>query len=541
MPYRDKSYDQFINTDLVSTSYEALQYDPGIVGCINLMQTYVNGKFSPPIYRAPSFTATEGEIWISHTIDRRKALKDIGRYYDAYKDINNYFCFQGGVDELSSFQSGCYSAEIPSNEYYVRYKTDVPDNMLKYSEVTGWEAGPSLQDYMTNSIGYGAGFDNYPSVFNVAWIDGDGATQFRQFTGSQIPVDLYSWAASNGSRFYISSLIKLYQYNKLSNILYGAGSDGTGSDGRGIYGNGSYLVNTTTGTPALKVDSTLQNMAKKIQDLASIKDPDAIDYEYIGSLAKYMGVDFDVNIDSIITNYAYGEESRNNTLRNFLSHMPEFNKIKGCSSMLESVLLSVGITAKIIPLYRNITGSYIKQDLVDNLLDSTNLTAYKQYTDAAGDINPDEWYPSTHFNISIVNGTSAGSGSSRPDVANISGVTKTIVSRFKPATTVIGAILLTYIDSSTFKVVGVGVNNHVTSDSISYSLYASSYTGTDKTVLITQSHPGVVKYSVDGSDPASGAIYDQNSSGIVISGTCTLKAVLIISGVQVAYMSILYS
>ena len=539
MPYRNKHYDQFINTDLVSTSYEALQYDAGIVGCINLMQTYMNGKFSPPIYKDPSFTASGDEVWISHTIDRRKALKDIGKYYDAYRDINNYFCFQSGINEISSFQS-FHNSEISDDEYYIRYKTEVPDSALRYSEVTGWEPGPSLHDYMTGSVGYGADFADFPSVFNVAWIDGN-TTQYKTFSGSSEPADLWNWSDQAGSRFYISSLVKLYEYNKLSKILYSNG--GPDNFGRGIYGGSSYLKGTSDSNPILTVDPTLQHMAKKIQDLASIKDPDLIDYEYIGELAKYMGVDFDTSIDGIITNYAYGEESRENTLRNFLSHMPEFNKIKGCTSMLESVLLSVGITAKIIPLYRNITGSYIRQDLVDSLLNSAdNITAYKLYREAAGNTDPNEWYPSTHFNIDISSGsnTPSSDAQSKMSANNISDVTKVIVTKFKPATTVIGFILLTFIDNAPFKIVSVGVDiSRITSD-ISYNIYASSYTGTNKSITILQSHPGIVKYSLDGSDPMTGPIYTAET-GIQIDGAKTLKAVLLISGAQVAYMSVLYS
>lgn len=441
MPYRNKSYDQFINTDLVSTSYEALQYDQGIVGCINLMQTYINGKFAPPIYKDRSFfSGGNDEVWISHTIDRRKSLKDIGRYYDAYRDINNYFCFQSGIDSMSSFMSYNLS-EIQDSEYYVRYKIEVPDNNLKYSEVTGWESGTDLYNYMTNSIGYGNGFSEWPNVFNVSWISG-GIPVTRTFPGGPEPSDLYEWSSSVGSKFYISSLIKLYEYNKLSNILY---SDGDRGHGRGIYGYNSYL-NNANGLPALTVDATLQNMAKKIQDLASIKDPDLIDYNYIGTLANYMGIDFETNIDSIITNYAFGEESRNNTLRNFLSHMPEFNKIKGCSEMLEATLLSIGIIAKIIPLYRNLSGSYVRQDLIDGLLNKSS--SYLAYKAAAGDINPNEWYPSTHFSIDVSNyGSIAAAGQSGTlDMSNVLKVVSSVVSKFKPTTTVIDSILVSYID-----------------------------------------------------------------------------------------------
>lgn len=169
------------------------------------------------------------------------------------------------------------------------------------------------------------------------------------------------------------------------------------------------------------------SVAEKIYRLAYSKDPRVFDYEYLRLIAQHFGYSMETDEEEINQNSYYKtKEEKEMVLRQLISNMPEYNRMKGTNSGLEMVLLSFGLVGRIVTLYTRgndkmdgyaefIDSRLIDGD-IDDFADANNIqldTSNKDQEDqvsvqmsAQFKNNPllsgtsiYDWYASPHFRI----------------------------------------------------------------------------------------------------------------------------------------------
>lgn len=164
------------------------------------------------------------------------------------------------------------------------------------------------------------------------------------------------------------------------------------------------------------------SIGEKIYRMAYSKDPDVFDYEYMNVIAQHFGYSMETDEEEINQNSYYkNKEEKELVLRQIVSNMPEYNRMKGTDSGIEMVLLSFGLVGRIISLY---TMGDAKADGYAAFIDSRLISGdVEEFADATN--NPDknqddlaiemanqfkshpkigntvqsDWYPSPHFRI----------------------------------------------------------------------------------------------------------------------------------------------
>lgn len=188
-----------------------------------------------------------------------------------------------------------------------------------------------------------------------------------------------------------------------------------------------------------KIDPNLPDkkisILKKIELLSTLRDPNLIDADLLQFFASYLGYDINYNRADIFTTSTVTET--NNYLRETISSLPSWYKLKSTSSSLSMLMYMFGIVSEVYTIWTN---DY------ENNWDKENPT----YESDKINVNlPAGYYPTPHFNVTINNDSTQGDY-----LSNLSTIIPMIES-IKPINAVFeGFRLSTVLDSQ-------NINNHV--------------------------------------------------------------------------------
>lgn len=165
-----------------------------------------------------------------------------------------------------------------------------------------------------------------------------------------------------------------------------------------------------------RIDDKKRSVLEKIARIAFNKDPSVIDFEYIQYVASQMGYNIGIEQEDIENNQYYTTRlDKELALRNIIKSLPEYYKIKGTKSGLESILLSFGIVGEIVYLYTTgdnsragyadfVDSRLFEGEASDGLIDATlgqEIMSARVRNPAIASSVVDDWFPSPHFKVEI--------------------------------------------------------------------------------------------------------------------------------------------
>lgn len=219
-------------------------------------------------------------------------------------------------------------------------------------------------------------------------------------------------------------------------------------DENGDYIHSNVRINSDfDGIPDMKY-----SLVEKIERLAYQKDPNVIDMDLIGYLARYLGYDITTLQDDIESSPQYvNKKEREMALRKTIQNLPEFNSIKTTSNGIEAIVLAFGIVGRVVSLWTSKDSPYL------NLwLDNSSLP---NVIKRSRGMNPD-YVATPHFKFRV--DIESNSSSSACDAVlvdsdivtagDLSRVRKTII-RNKPINTVFDGIIIN-LDAIICKFIG---------------------------------------------------------------------------------------
>lgn len=113
----------------------------------------------------------------------------------------------------------------------------------------------------------------------------------------------------------------------------------------------------------------------KIERLAYLRDPNIIDFQVIGYLARFMGYDITPVMDDVTESSIYKNDiERDMVIRKIIQYLPEFNALKSTTTGLEMLLLTFGIVGKVINLWTSQNAPY-REFIPDYLVDDYRYNA----------------------------------------------------------------------------------------------------------------------------------------------------------------------
>jgi len=129
------------------------------------------------------------------------------------------------------------------------------------------------------------------------------------------------------------------------------------------------------------------SILKKIELLYTLRDPNLIDSDLLQFFASYLGYDINYSRGDIFT--ADNDTEINNYLRETISSLPSWYKLKSTSSSLSMLMYMFGIVSEVYTIWTS--------DYEENW-DKENPT----YESDSINVNlPAGYYPTPHFNITI--------------------------------------------------------------------------------------------------------------------------------------------
>lgn len=139
------------------------------------------------------------------------------------------------------------------------------------------------------------------------------------------------------------------------------------------------------------------SILEKINRITEMHDPDHIDLNYINYFANYLGYSVDLNRDDIGENlgniYEYTETptccdsvAKEKYLRNMISNLPNWYKIKSSRNAIRTMLYTFGLIGDIVQYYTKDYKTSWQPDINHNVVDSN--------------INKD-YYPTPHYSVYV--------------------------------------------------------------------------------------------------------------------------------------------
>lgn len=107
------------------------------------------------------------------------------------------------------------------------------------------------------------------------------------------------------------------------------------------------------------IDDMKYPLIEKIERLMYQKDPNVIDLELIGYLARFMGYDITPIYTDIQRSDLYTrQKDREMAIRKTIQYLPEFNALKSTEGGLNSLLLTFGLISKVITMWTDGNNPY---------------------------------------------------------------------------------------------------------------------------------------------------------------------------------------
>ena len=137
-------------------------------------------------------------------------------------------------------------------------------------------------------------------------------------------------------------------------------------------------------------------LAERIERLAYLRDPEVIDLDLIGYLARFMGYDITAVADDIRSSNIYrNSEEREKAVRETVAHLPQFYALNGTKAGINMLMATFGLVGELITQWTNTDDPYgelIRQDEVADRMDS-DLKMGKTTS---------SWVPTPHVTLDIL-------------------------------------------------------------------------------------------------------------------------------------------
>ena len=137
-------------------------------------------------------------------------------------------------------------------------------------------------------------------------------------------------------------------------------------------------------------------LAERIERLAYLRDPEVIDLDLIGYLARFMGYDITAVADDIRSSNIYrNSEEREKAVRETVAHLPQFYALNGTKAGINMLMATFGLVGELITQWTNTDDPYgelIRQDEVADRMDA----------DLKHGITTSSWVPTPHVTLDIL-------------------------------------------------------------------------------------------------------------------------------------------
>lgn len=137
-------------------------------------------------------------------------------------------------------------------------------------------------------------------------------------------------------------------------------------------------------------------LAERIERLAYLRDPEVIDLDLIGYLARFMGYDITAVADDINSSNIYRNSTeREAAIRETIAHLPQFYTLSGTKPGINMLMATFGLVGDLITMWTNTDDPYgklIRQDKVHEQMD----------IDLANGKTTSSWVPTPHVVLDII-------------------------------------------------------------------------------------------------------------------------------------------
>lgn len=137
-------------------------------------------------------------------------------------------------------------------------------------------------------------------------------------------------------------------------------------------------------------------LAERIERLAYLRDPEVIDFDLIGYLARFMGYDITSASDDISSSNIYrNSKEREAAVREILAHLPQFYALNGTKAGINMLMATFGLVGDLITMWTSTDDPYgklVRQDDVAGKVDE----------DVANRNTSNSWVPTPHVVLDII-------------------------------------------------------------------------------------------------------------------------------------------
>ena len=138
-------------------------------------------------------------------------------------------------------------------------------------------------------------------------------------------------------------------------------------------------------------------LAERIERLAYLRDPNVIDLDLIGYLARFMGYDITAVADDIRSSNIYRNSAeREEAVRETIAHLPQFYALSGTKPGINMLMATFGLVGELITMWTSTDDPYgklVRQDEVGKHIDA----------DRAAKRTDSSWVPTPHVTLDILN------------------------------------------------------------------------------------------------------------------------------------------
>jgi len=131
-------------------------------------------------------------------------------------------------------------------------------------------------------------------------------------------------------------------------------------------------------------------LAERIERLAYLRDPNVIDMDLIGYLARFMGYDITALADDINSSNVYKNgDDREKAIRETVAHLPQFYALNGTKPGINMLMATFGLVGELITMWTRVDDPYgrlVRQTEVDDMIAKDGTSS---------------WVPTPHITLDI--------------------------------------------------------------------------------------------------------------------------------------------
>ena len=137
-------------------------------------------------------------------------------------------------------------------------------------------------------------------------------------------------------------------------------------------------------------------LAERIERLAYLRDPDVIDMDLIGYLARFMGYDITALADDIRSSNVYKDgDDREKAIRETVAHLPQFYALNGTKPGINMLMATFGLVGELITMWTRADDPYgrlVRQTDVDAMIAKDGTSSWVPTPHVTLDIKSNDTY-----------------------------------------------------------------------------------------------------------------------------------------------------